>query len=359
MLKSLWVLTRTVALSVTVGAGIAAAQTVVVRDAPPGATIEVQVNGGAAHTAAADRLGDATITVASPSNSPEVDVRMVIERCDARVRVHILGAGFTAETPANCTRTDVPWLFVMRPVTSFVVDLAGQGPTVHLRQGPVPPEWLLRGAAAVAAQGGPRIDAPSGFMLSGGVGLANFANALDVACGNVSSCSGGTTKTALGGSATYWFKPFLGARVGFLKPVKHAVEGAGSGYTFDSTLDTRFITAAGAVGVPIGRARIYGMGGMHFHNATFIQNETIETTTITIDNVPTTFEGGSQTLSLETDGWGWQFGGGLEWWWTPRVSLFGEGEFIRLRGNDNTGGDARIEENLLVVSGGVRVRLGQ
>ncbi|MGE3844170.1 MAG: outer membrane beta-barrel protein [Vicinamibacterales bacterium] len=359
MFKSLEMLTRAVALGVTVGGGIATAQTVVVRDAVPGAPVEVQVDGGTPQTATADKLGDATIKLTSPAGAQETEVRLVIEKCPDRVRVLIVGPGITAEAAANCNRTEIPWLFVMRPVTSFVVDLAGTAPAVHLRQGPVPGEWLLRGAAAQAAQSGPAVQPPSGFLLAGHAALSNFSKMLDVACGNVSSCTGSTTKGTFGATAAYWLTPVLGVRAGFVKPGTFSVEGEGSNYSFDSSLETRLFTVEGMVGATTGRARIYGFGGLHRHTATFIQNQTIESSTITIDNVPTTLEGGSVTSTLETNGWGWQAGGGLEWWFTRRVSVFGEGQYLRLRGADANGTDARIEENLTTIGTGIRIHIGR
>lgn len=359
MFKLLEMLTRAVALSATVGAGIATAQTVVVRDAQPGAPVEVQVNGGTPLTATADRLGDATIKLASPAGAQETEVRMVIEKCPDRVRVLIVGPGITAEAAANCNRTEIPWLFVMRPVTSFVVDLAGTAPAVHLRQGPVPAEWLLRGAAAQAAQSGPTVEPPVGFLVAGHVGLSNHSKMPDVACGSVTSCTGSTAKGSFGATAAYWFTPVLGVRAGYFKPGSFSAEGEGSNYSFDSSLKTQLATVEGVVGAAVGQARIYGFGGVHRHKATFVQNETIESSTITIDNVPTTFEGGSFSSTLETNGWGWQAGGGLEWWFTRHVSVFGEGQYLRLRGQDVNGTDARVEENLMTIATGIRIYIGR
>ena len=124
----------------TAGLGTAAAQTVIVRSAQAAATIEVTFNGGAPVAGTADSSGDATLTI--PTRISEAAVLVHLDDCGNRVRVLLVEAGIQPATPEpGCNRVDIPSVFVMRPVTTFVIDMEGAATTVHLTQGP-PPAWV-------------------------------------------------------------------------------------------------------------------------------------------------------------------------------------------------------------------------
>src|SRR5262249_20495266 len=174
------------ALALTLLARTADAQTVFVRSAPAGAAIELTMNGGAAVTATADTNGDATLAV--PARPSQADGQLHVDSCGNLVRVLVVERGLQP-TPAaaGCNRTDFPSTFVMRTVTSFVVDMADQNTQVHITQGPPPPEWVLRGAALERARihwGTPS----DGLVLSSGVGLSSFSNTTVVWCGSATTC---------------------------------------------------------------------------------------------------------------------------------------------------------------------------
>jgi hypothetical protein len=347
-----------VALGVTVGAGVAAAQTVIVRSAPREATIEAQVNAEGAQSAKADTNGDATLTVKMPSAVSQTNVRVYVDTCLDVLRVRLVETGRQPGPPeAACSRSEIPGVFVMAPVTTFVVDLDGANAVVHLRQGPVPPEWVRRGEGPAKRinWGTPR----AGLELSAGVGLAKFSDAVQVTCGTVTSCAGKDLRGTLAVGAMYWIKPYVAAQVSYLKPGKVTASGSGNGFRFDSTLDTRIMTIAANVGGPIGPVRVYGLGGWNHHQATFGTTETFDDTTVVVDNVTQTIKGGTQAFELKTAGWGWLFGGGLEAWAKRSVAFYAEGQFARLKGAAVGGVEGAMDDHLFVLQVGARVRLGR
>src|SRR5207247_4416278 len=159
-------------LIMTAGLGTAAAQTAIVRSAPPGSTIELTMNGGAVTSATADNYGDATLTV--PARTAEAAVEIHVDDCGNRVRVLIVERGLQPSTPEpGCSRIDIGSVFVMRPMTTFVVDIDSSATSVHLTQGPPPAIWVQRGAAAAGSSrswGTPT----NGLVGSAGLGYSMF-----------------------------------------------------------------------------------------------------------------------------------------------------------------------------------------
>jgi hypothetical protein len=173
ILKALWLLTRTIALSVIVDVSVAAAQTVIVRSAPPGAPIEIQVDGGRTQSVTADANGDATLSVALPSGSTEAAVQVFVDRCEPVVRVQLVRRGVPIPVAgAGCTRGDISGAYLMRSITTFVVDVDQSGGSVHVRQGPPPRSWLSRGELASGGRETFRWPAANGVTLWAGVGIS-------------------------------------------------------------------------------------------------------------------------------------------------------------------------------------------
>jgi hypothetical protein len=233
----------------------------------------------------------------------------------------------------------------VRPVNTVVVNLAGVAPTLLLIKG----SYGIPVAAAdgtTPAEGGPRSwrPSPKGPVLSGSAGLSKFRDALLIACGSESPCSGDDSGLSYSGGATYWITRFLGVEATYVKPKNMTAEG-GDTFAFDSTLDADVWTLAGVVGAPIGPVRLYGKGGVNYHQAT-------STTVETIDNV-------SQTIAFRTKGYGWLFGGGGEGWITSRVAIFGEFNLANLKGDAEGGGEAFIDERLRLFMGGIRLHIGR
>jgi len=324
----------------TTGLGAAAAQTVIVRSAQQGATIEVTFNGGTPATGPADTFGDAKLTV--PARTAEAAVLVHLDDCGNRVRVLLVEAGIQAAAPEpGCNRIDITSVFVMRPVTTFVIDMNGAATTVHLTQGPPPASWVLRGEAAAGHKWGTPVP---GLVVSAAAGAASFSNAVSAACGDVQDCK----RTNFGGvvalSAGYWINRYLGAEAAYVQPADVAVTGSGDTFRFDSRLAVRLATFVGKVGAPVGPARLYGFGGVNRHESTLTTTETMNDAT--------------QTFAQKTTGWNWMAGGGFELWISRFIAMYSEMTLAQVKGSPAGGGEGGIDNRATLVVGGIRVRLG-
>lgn len=334
-----------VALHATAAAGMAGAQTVIVRNAPPAAAIDVVVNAATVSSGAADPSGVATLPAKMKETigKTEIDANVFVDVCETRRRVLIVEVGGAmAELEAGCERRQISGLYWVRPVNTIVVNLAGAAPTLLLIKGSygVPPQ-TPEGADAVPAHSWRPV--PTGLVASGSAGLSNLRDARVIACGTVASCSGHAGGLAYSGTLSYWITRYLGVEGGYVKPKTMTARG-GDSFTFDSELDTDVWTLAALVGVPAGPVRFYGKGGVDYHQATSTTRETIG--------------GASQTFAYETKGYSWTFGGGLEGWVSSRVAIFGEGGISRLKGKAVGGGEALIDDRLRLVLAGLRIHIG-
>ena len=133
------------ALTVTVAAGQATAQTVVVTKAPPGAAVELGLNAATIGTATADAAGIATLKVdlESRGRKPNADVRIFVDVCEKARRVTLVETGWEAPPPAaGCTRHEIFGVFYLQKITTLVVSAAEEAQAVWLKQGPAPDAWL-------------------------------------------------------------------------------------------------------------------------------------------------------------------------------------------------------------------------
>ena len=346
-------LTRVAAISATIGVGSATAQTLIVTDAHPGTTVESQLNAAAATTVPVDATGNARLAVGLPAGTNESDVHVFVDTCDMRVRVQFVSPGLQpAPSAAGCVRHDITGVFVMRRATTFVVSL--EGPALHLTQGPAPAEWFTHGGAPVGPWRSPR-----GLLLFGGAGITNFSNAGTAACGNVTSCSGDNLLRTVAAGAALWITPFLGAEFTYARPAQSTTTGTGTGFHFSGTRTANVLTVAGTVGIPIGRVRLYGLGGANYHQATSVTTETIDDVTVVVNGVTQTITGGTQTLEHKTEGWNWLVGGGLEAWATKSIALYAEAQHARLKATDIGSDEGGIDEHLTFIVAGARIRLGR
>jgi hypothetical protein len=347
------------ALNVTVNVGVAMAQTVIVRKAPRGSTVELVVNTAVIASAPANDAGDANLAVnlTKTVGKNEIDAYMFVDSCDQVRRVLIVERGVTPPAvTGSCERKAIAGLFALRGVTTMVVDLSGSEPSMHLRQGPAPSEWLRD--VPVGAPGMRRL-APVGLVVFGGGGLTSVSDAGAAACGNVINCSSDGSGFAYTGGVTFWFTPFVAAEVSYLRPANVTASGSGEGFRFDSDLDAHVFTLVGKVGAPIGPVRVYGQVGPDYHRATLTTTQTIDQKSVTVDGVTTTIPGGTQTLTLNTSGWGLLFGGGLEGWFTNFFAIYGEAGRALLKGNNRDGGEGTIDDGLTYIVVGARVHFGR
>jgi hypothetical protein len=347
-----------VAITLMLGVGGASAQTVFVRHAPAGAAVELFMNLTAAGSATADAAGDATIKadLQARLGKEETDAYMHVDVCKGRVLVHLVERG--VQPPAQeegCTREQVGGLFWLRRVTTMVVNLTAPVPTMRLRQGSAPREWLSDQPEGAAAA---RTPTPAGLVLFGGGGFTTFSNVEVSACGDV-VCESDDTGLGFTAGVAFWFTPFLAAEASYLKPATATAESIQSSYRFTSELKADVLTVAGVLGAPLGAVRIYGKGGPTYHRASALTMQTIEDRTVTIDGVEQTIPGGTQSYGLRTGGWGWMVGGGLEGWLNRNVAIYTEVGRAVIKGETLDAGEGALDDAVIYLVGGVRARLGR
>jgi hypothetical protein len=342
------------ALTATAGVSLATAQTVIVRSAPAGATIELTLEGGRSASATADNFGDATLV--APASTAEGEAQMYVDACGTTVRVMLLRLRPGSAQP-GCTRTEIGSIFRVGPLTTFVVDMDDTRATAHVTQGPPPRSWVDRGATPEKPKrnwGTPQ----KGLTLSGGAGFSKFSNATNIACGDVSACNTHNFGLAFAAGADYWIRRFAAAHVGYVKPADVTTNGGSGTYRFDSELKTRLVFIGGKLGGATGPARVYGLGGVTHHQAVSTTNQTFDPTTVVVDGVTQTIPGGTQSYAQKTQGWSWYAGGGAEGWVFNRFAIFGEVMLPKVKGAPTGGGEGGIDDRVLIAVAGVRVRIG-
>lgn len=344
------------ALLVIVAAGVDA-QTVVVKNAPAGTPIELRWNSQPVGSATAGADGLATVAFpAGKLDRPETDARVFVDVCDAARHITLVERALQPAPPeAGCVRTEAGQFVLLQPMTSLLIDLAPAAPTLWVRQGPVPPTWLLNVEAAPAER--PRRPAPKGIILFADGGFTEFGKFSASACGTL-NCDAKTFRRGFGVGAAIWPSQYFGLEGGFHKSANATVSGDEAAYSYDSTLDAQVITAAALVGIPVGRMRFYGRGGTTHHRATTRTTQRIEPRTITIGGVQQTVPGGTQEYELRTAGWGWIFGGGLEGWLSRSFALYGEANYGSLKGGARDDGEGELDERITALKFGIRIRLG-
>ena len=345
MSKPLRLLALAAVYCLTIGAGLGSAQTVVATNAPQGSSIELVLNGEAVGTATVDPSGHASLPVnlVQQLKKDQTDLYIFVEQCGDTWRVILAERGNQPPVPpADCDRRDMG-LFLVRRVSTLVVNVGGASPTVLLVQGRFDP----RNPRPIR----PWNAAPTGPVLSAGGGLMRFSEVESVACGDVSNCSGGGFTLGYTVGAAYWFKPFLAAEVSFVKPAETTASGAGENFQFTSALDARALAVAGKVAVPAGPIRVYGKAGGTFHQATFETSQTYDAA-----SAP---GAGTQVFEVKTEGWGWLFGGGVEVWLRRRLGAYLEVDFLKLKGSpiDDAAGD--LSERVMSIVLGAHVHIGR
>lgn len=317
------------------GAATAGAQTVVIRGIPAGSAAEL-VQGAAVATAKADTGGDATLQ-GSLTDTGDSRVTLFVDTCESVRRVIIVERdGVPAAAAAGCTRASIPGVFVIRPVSTVVVNVASATPTVILRQGP----FDFRRVQTASG-----VEPPAGLIVFGGGGFGKLHNARLNACGDIAECPGSDTGFGFGGGIAYWLTPYAGIEASYYKPKRTLFEGAISNSLFQTTLEPHVLSFVAKLGVPAGPVRIYGMGGATYHRAT------IRTIQDSIDGIEDKYE-------LRTAGWGWTFGGGLEAWVAPAVAIYAEGGRSALKGPGvESAGEGRLDERMTHAIAGLRIAI--
>lgn len=343
-----------VAIQATIGGGIAAGQTVIVTKAPSQGAVEFVLNTTTVGSTTASPEGTATLSAPrTASGAAEMAAHLYVDTCDTLRRVIVIDQGLLLPDPAEgCSRAQIAGLFSVRPVSTLVFDLSGTNPTVLLRQGaftPRDPDAPSRWGAG-----------ETGLVLSAGGGFGGLGSAVDRACGDATTCDGNNAGPTFSGGVAYWLTRYLAAEATYFKAAKSETSGSGTNFRFDSVLDAHVLNIGGKVGVPVGPVRLYGQGGATWHRALWSTSQTIDQVTRTnADGTTTIIPGGSQIYSIETAGWGWSFGGGLEVWVSRPFALYAEAGRFALKGRARDDADGELDDRLLAVVIGARLRIGR
>ena len=341
------------AIHVAAAFGVASAQTVMVTKAPPGSTIEVVLNSETVSTGKTDANGDATLPLPlfAKATRSEADANVYVENCGAVTKVVVVERTQVAPpTGADCQRREIFGVFLIRRPTTLVVNLGGANPTMLLIQGRYNPRDPNRSRWNTS---------PTGLVIFGGGAFTMIRDAGDLACGDVADCSPGDSGIGYTGGATLWFLRWLGVEGTYLKPAESTAEGSGTGFRFNSSLKADVGTIAGVAGAPIGPLRLYARGGGAFHRGTFTTTQTDEDRTVTIEGVSTTIPGGTQTVTVSTEGWSWMFGGGAEAWISRSFAIYADLSFTSLKGPAREAPEGSISDRVTSIALGARVRIGR
>ena len=324
----------------------ASAQTVIVTHAPAGGPVELVFNSDRVSTTAADANGEATLTFSLPVTLNEADVRVSVDRCGDTRRVLLVERGLQTPPPTGpCDRRDVSGFFIVRRMTTFVIDVQNADPAVHVRQGPAPLSWLGR-PGVPEKEGLVLPPAPSGLIAFASAGVAHSSSFSDLACGNADTCSatGLTIGTSVG--VGYWISHIIGVQADYFHPNRITALGSGTGYHFSSARTADLFSINAMAGIPVGGLRIYGRGGANYHRATFTTSETIDNS-------------GSQNSELKTAGWGWVGAGGFEVWFKPSIAFYADGGIAKIKGAALGGIEGSMDDELVFVTAGVRLHIGR
>jgi opacity protein-like surface antigen len=334
------------ALNMSLGIGSAAAQRVMLRHLPVGTPVEVFVNSDKAGAGVVDDTGDATVSFTLPEKSgrAEMDANIFVDACDKTRRVVIVEAARPAPlVPEGCERREIPGLYWIRRVNTIVIDLAPANPTLLLVSGSYTPPKPRTPEEEATGEAPPREPLPKGLIMFAGGGLTSFDNVLLRACGNATPCSGDSSPLGYTFGATFWFTRYLGVEGSFRHPAKIKMNG-GEGFTFETTQNTDIWNIVGKAGVQAARARIYGQGGISYHQATHLTVQSIAEA--------------SQRFERQTEGWNYVYGGGVEVWVKRKLAIFGEVDFTKLKGDATDDSEFTIDDKAQSVFVGIRVHIG-
>jgi len=118
-------------------------------------------------------------------------------------------------------------------------------------------------------------------------------------------------------------------------------------------------TVAGKLGVPLGPIRLYGRAGFNYHTGESGTTQVTEDVTVTVDGVTTTTPGSTETVTAETDGWGWLLAGGIETWVAPAFAFYGEAGSAGIKGKAEVVEQGEIDNRVWLFTAGIRIKLGR
>ena len=347
MLTVRW-LCRLAILLIVLRASPGQAQTVVVINAAPGTAIEFVLESAVVGTGTVDAKGTAVIQAnESALGTRRLDGLVRVDNCGPAKRIVIFDRSQAPPPGGLCDRVEIAGLFLVQSRTSLVFDLGSPKPTMRVRQGAVPSEWV-QGASDLPRTARVRdsVQPPTGLIVFGGAGAGHFRDFTLLQCGASIICGGDDSPALLNGGVSYWFLPYVGVAASYVKPHPITAWSAQDAFQFDSKMDPDVFTGALQGGVPVGPVRIVGTLGATYHRATLTINQTMVDATATVDGVTLPITGGSQTIQTQTAGWGWMWNGGAEWWVLRQLAIYGEYGQLTLKGSDRRGSEAAINERV-------------
>jgi hypothetical protein len=341
----LWrLLALAAALNVMAGAATAGAQTVLVKNAPPGVNVEVAMNDAVTAAGTTSPTGEVSLDLKMPDPG-ELDANVYVDVCEKMRRVLVVDRNRRpSPPPAGCERHEISGVFWVRRLNTLVVDVGGLQPSMLLVRGAYKPPRPSAPEGEEGEASTPRRPSPTGLTLFGGGGLGKFRDAFLLACGNVTGCTGHDGGLGYTFGGTVWITRWLGAEGGYVKP-RQVTAAGGDTFKFNSAFDVDVFTVAAKLAIPAGPVRIYGLGGANFHQSTLSSTETIDAAT--------------QAFGQKTHGWGWLLGGGTEVWVTPKVALYGELSVAHVRGKAEDKGEGIVDDRLRFLAIGARIRLSR
>jgi hypothetical protein len=174
----------------------------------------------------------------------------------------------------------------------------------------------------------------------------------------VSNCLYDKVSESPTAAVSYWFLPWLAAEGGYARFNDIRAGVTGTTFDFNSDLDGGLFTAAAIGADPAGKkVVVYGKGGLTYHGATFSTHENIYEAGTTDGNEARLVAGGSQFSQTRTEGLGWLGGGGVEYWLTKRVGVYGEFGRLLVSGSDTGPGEGTISDPVTYGFVGARFRL--
>lgn len=330
----------------------AAAQTLVLRNVGAAASVEVVYESEVVGKGAPDPAGTAQIPLTLPlaPGTTEHVLQFQVDRCQNLVRVGLADRDrLIPAAPPECERQELTGLYVIRRNTSVVIDLQTATPMLLVRQGPPPPQWL-RGDYTGDM---PAVVQPRAVTLSIGLTLPRLMKTFALACGDVRPCTATDFKPAVTFGGTYWFRNSLGAEVSLIKGATLEARGTEDPLTFTHRFETDILTLAGTTGGLFGTVRVYARGGLNYHRAT----STVDQTLADRQQGDVLIKGESERFIVNTEGWGWMFGGGFEWYLRPPFGIFAEGAFHKVKGKAVGPGETVVNERVIAITAGGRLYL--
>jgi hypothetical protein len=330
------------------------AQTVIITNAPQGTTLEFVLENMTEGTAMVDAKGNATV-VANQAHlgTQKIDATVLVDNCGTTRRVVVIERTGSRPSAGTCTRTEIEGVYLVQQITTIVINVNNMPPTLLQRQGPAPAAWLeptTQGNIAHLAY-------KRHFVASAGYGLMEFKNFPIVSCGDILGCIYDKVSESPTAAVSYWFLPYVAAEGGYVRFSRLTAGADGTTFNFNNDFEGGAITFSGVGAIPAEKWTVFGKWGGNYQGSTYTTHETVFDAGAGDGNEMRLVAGGTQTLQYHTAGWGWQWGGGVEYWPTKLIGVYGEGGKIFVKGHDTHGGEGSLDDTANYVFVGVRLRI--